>query len=184
MVTWWLGWTFLTVPWPSWPYSMFLMLLMQWWHEKAIISEAKQLSEVLLVVMDWCLVALLLLYCELGLFFLAYDETFASWPYLMIFNLWDTGHSLKLIPPFGHIKHLYIFSWMSSNHAKHPCPIQLLSTKDDLMAGLDVSHGFMAFMSFNLWTLSSYVPYAPSYKITWKGNLIWGNTLLFLLHFS
>jgi hypothetical protein len=41
------------------------------------------------------------------------------------------------------------------SHGRHPCPMQLLSAKDDLMTGLHVCHGFMAFMSFNLSSLAA-----------------------------
>jgi hypothetical protein len=37
-----------------------------------------------------------------------------------------------------------MLSLLPWNHGAHPCPMQLLSTKDDLMAGLDEYHGFMA----------------------------------------
>jgi hypothetical protein len=53
----------------------------------------------------------------------------------------------------------YVVSTMLSllpwNHGAHPCPMQLLSTKDDLMVGLDEYHGFMALMSFNLSSLAA-----------------------------
>jgi hypothetical protein len=65
-----------------------------------------------------------------------------------------------------------MFSWMSSNRGIRPCPMQLLARNGDLMAGLDVSHGSMAFMTL------FYVPYAANAMMTWKGNYIWGKTVI------
>ena len=65
-----------------------------------------------------------------------------------------------------------MFSWMSSNREIRPCPMQLLARNGDLMAGLDVSHGSMAFMTL------FYVPYAANAMMTWKGNYIWGKTVI------
>jgi hypothetical protein len=60
-------------------------------------------------------------------FLYAYDEMIGTCKMLMwmTFNLWGTGHILKIMLFFT------LFSLMSLNLVIHPCPMQLSSTKDD-----------------------------------------------------
>ena len=109
--------------------------------------------------------------------FHAYEDNSASW--VMDYAHWWPWTCEVLEHSFFYLLLMLLMAVIK------PCetsmPKQQLGGCDNLMAGLDVSHGFMPVMIlvfYYLFEVCCYLCFLSSkFKVKWKGNLIWGKSI-------